>query len=91
MALTDAEKANFDTLLRAAADGNLALMSCKSKLDGSDLAIICCVNHNPDGSYGMVPVAAMLQGNPQDYLEPPAEASNDVPPIVQSADPTKVH
>jgi antitoxin (DNA-binding transcriptional repressor) of toxin-antitoxin stability system len=63
-------KRNFDTLLRAAKDGNLVLVECTETATGEKVAVICAVNR-PDGEYELVPMARFWNGNPYDVIEPP--------------------
>ncbi len=43
MAIPHAFRANFDTLLRAAADGNLALLECTDTVSGAPRYVLCAV------------------------------------------------
>jgi hypothetical protein len=43
MSTPDHARANFQTLLRAAADGNLALMGCRDAATGEIRYVICAV------------------------------------------------
>jgi hypothetical protein len=70
MALSTGHTANFKTLLRAAKDGNLALMECKDATTGEDRAVICAVTV-VDGEYLMTPFGHLTEGNPYDAYVPP--------------------
>lgn len=69
-ALPSDAKTNFNTLLRAAVAGHLALLDCSDK-DGAQVPTIVAIN-KVDGSYEFVPLARMFTGNPYDELMPPA-------------------
>ena len=71
MAIPDAYARNFDTLLRAAADGNLALMECTDAVTGVPRYVICAVGR-ADGDYVMTPFGHLHDGNPFDAYLPPA-------------------
>ena len=68
---------NFETLLRAAADGSLCLMECQRVDTGEAVAVVCAVNRRHNLVTGevdevaMVPFAIMLEGNPYAMLNPP--------------------
>lgn len=63
-------KHNYDTLLRAANNGDLALMECTDQTTGELVAVLCAVNFD-NGEYAFAPLARMLEGNPYEYLTPP--------------------
>jgi len=71
-------KANFKTLLRAAASGDLALMEVRRRADGKVVAALCAVGFDPNdgkgGTYGITPFAIMVEGNPFDMFDPPDPA-----------------
>lgn len=46
MSIPDHARANFTTLLRAAADGNLALMECADAATGEPRYVICAVGRD---------------------------------------------
>ena len=64
-------RTNFDTLMRAAKRGDLALVSCTDAKTGEPAAAICVVNHEPNGAVDLVPVARMFNSNPYEELLPP--------------------
>jgi hypothetical protein len=71
MCIPDHARANFQTLLRGAADGNLALMEC------NDIArpryVICAAGR--DGTdFVFAPFGHLADGNPYDAYLPPPEA-----------------
>jgi len=69
MAIPDYLRDNFKTLLRAAADQNLALMECQDVATGEPRYVICAVGR--DGSaYVMTPFGHLAEGNPYDAYLP---------------------
>lgn len=71
MAIPDPYRRNFETLLRAAADGNLALVECTDAETGVPRFVICAVGRD-DGAYVMTPFGHLHDGNPYDAYLPPA-------------------
>jgi hypothetical protein len=73
VSIPDYCRTNFHTMLRAAADGQLALMQCTDAVTGEPVMVVCMVNATDDesGDVEMVPVAHMFAGNPYDGLLPP--------------------
>jgi hypothetical protein len=64
-------RANFDTLLRAAADGALALVECADAVTGEPRYVLCAVGRD-QGDYVMTPFGHLAPGNPYDAYLPPA-------------------
>ena len=76
MAIPDFARANFETLLRAAADGNLALLECTDAATGEPRYVITAVA--PDGDeYQLTPFGHLATGNPFEDYVPPEEIAND--------------
>jgi len=71
MAIPDPYRRNFETLLRAAADGNLALMECRDAVTGAPRYVLCAVGRD-EGGYVMTPFGHLHDGNPYDAYLPPA-------------------
>jgi hypothetical protein len=71
MAISEGYKANFDTLLRAAKAGDLALMECTDKATGKTVIAVCAVGRDK-GEYVFSPVAKLFDGDPYSELNPPA-------------------
>ena len=72
MALRQGDKRNFETLLEAATNGDLALVSTIRKADGAKVALLCAMGR--DGSdYYPAPLAVMIEGNPYELFENPME------------------
>ena len=70
MAIPDYLRTNFQTLLRAAGDGNLALMECQDTQTGEPRFVICAIGR--DGSdYVMTPFGHLVEGNPYGAYVPP--------------------
>ena len=71
MAIPDAYARDFETLLRAAEAGDLALMECTDAVTGVPRYVICAVGR-ADGDYVMTPFGHLHDGNPFDASLPPA-------------------
>lgn len=69
--LRKGDRTNFQTLLRAAGDGALALVSAIRKADQQPVALVCAMQHNPDDTITPVPFAVMVEGNPFDLFADP--------------------
>lgn len=70
MAIPDYARANFNTLLRAAGDGNLALMECADAVTGEKRYVIAAVGRD-GGDYVFTPFGHLADGNPYDAYLPP--------------------
>ncbi len=78
MSIPDHARANFATLLRAAADGNLALMECAGAATGGPRYVICAVGR--DGTdFVFTPFGHLADGNPFDTYVPPSATLPDEP------------
>ncbi len=64
---------NFDTLQRAADDGNLVMVTTIRKSDRATVALVCGVQAGPNNTLELVPFAVMCEGNPYDDFEIPFE------------------
>ncbi len=71
MAIPEPYRRNFETLCRAAADGNLALMECTDAVTGVPRYVICAVGRDGD-AYVMTPFGHLHDGNPFEAYRPPA-------------------
>ena len=69
--LRQGDQMNFETLLRAANDGALALVSAIRKSDQQSVALVCAMQTNDDDTITPVPFAVMVEGNPFDLFEDP--------------------
>ncbi|MDI6025961.1 DUF6117 family protein [Corticibacterium sp. UT-5YL-CI-8] len=76
MAIPDYARTNFNTLLRAAVDGNLALMECADALTGEKRYVIAAGSRD-DGDYIFTPFRHLADGNPYDAYLPPDPDSPD--------------
>ncbi|MEP6868912.1 MAG: DUF6117 family protein [Novosphingobium sp.] len=75
MAIPDYALANFETLVKAAKAGDLALMECTDTASGETRYVLCAVGRQPDrngGDYVMTPFGHLAPGNPYDAYVPPA-------------------
>jgi hypothetical protein len=70
MAIPDHARANFNTLLRAACHGNLALMECQDAATGDMRYVICAVGRD-GGDYVFTPFGHLADGDPYDAYLPP--------------------
>ena len=78
MSISDHARANFQTLLRAAADGNLALVECADAATGDIRYVICAVWR--DGTdFIFTPFGHLADGNPYDAYVPPSLTLRDDP------------
>lgn len=77
MSIPDHARANFQTLLRAAADGNLALVECTDAATREIRYVICAVSR--DGvDFVFTPFGHLADGNAYDtYLPPPPTLRDD--------------
>lgn len=76
MSIPHHARANFNTLLRAAEDGSLALMECTDTVTGEPRYVICAVGRD-DGNYVFTPFGHLADGNPYDVYRPP-EPSGEI-------------
>lgn len=72
MAIPDHIKTNFNTLLRAASSGDLALMECADAVTGETRYVVCAVGRDDD-DYVFTPFGHLAPGNPYDAYVPPTE------------------
>jgi len=70
MSIPDHARANFQTLLRAAKRGDLALMECTEISTGEIRYVICAVGRD-DGGYVFTPFGHLADGNPFEAYRPP--------------------
>lgn len=76
MSIPNHHRRNFNTLLRAAADGNLALMECTDAATGEARYVICAVGRDK-GGYVFTPFGHLVDGNPFDAYRPPDTPLSD--------------
>ncbi|PVA11418.1 hypothetical protein DC366_00030 [Pelagivirga sediminicola] len=70
MSIPDHARANFQTLLRAAADSNLALLEYTDAETGAVRYVICAVGRD-GGDFLFTPFGHLADGNPYDAYRPP--------------------
>ena len=69
--LRKGDRTNFQTMLCAADNGALALVSAIRKADQQPVALVCAMQTNPDDTITPVPFAVMVEGNPFELYEDP--------------------
>jgi len=79
MSIPDHARANFQTLLRAAADGDLALMECTDAATSESRYVICAVGRD-EADFLFTPFGHLADGNPFDAYLPPSEPRPDPSP-----------
>lgn len=70
MAIPDAYRRNFQTLLQAAEAGDLALMECADAATGEPRYVICAVGRE-GADYLFTPFGHLHDGNPFEAYVPP--------------------
>jgi hypothetical protein len=83
MAIPEAYTKNFETLERAAGNGDLCIAECKDKKTGKMVIAICAVWLDDANLVTLVPLAKMFDGDPFDELEAPGSSSDEAPEGVQ--------
>lgn len=71
MAIAPGHTKNFETMRKAFANGDVALVECTDVQTSKPVVAVCMVNRSPGGEYVMVPVAKLFDGNPYHELAPP--------------------
>ena len=61
---------NFETLKKAFANGDVALMECFDTKENAVVAVLCAVRRHGN-DIEMVPFGKMFSGNPYEQLLPP--------------------
>ncbi|TIW96526.1 MAG: hypothetical protein E5V59_10910 [Mesorhizobium sp.] len=84
MSIPDHVRSNFQTLLRAAGDGNLALMECADAATGQRRYVICAVGRE-GADYVFTPFGHLADGNPYDAYRPPDP--DDAKGFLQKSEP----
>ncbi len=74
MAIPEAYKTNFETLLRAASDGQLALIECRDAATGQPRYVICAVGYDGE-EFLMTPLGHLHDGNAFEAYLPPDSGS----------------
>ena len=74
MPITDAQKANLETLREAFAAGSVGLMECAYAESGDPVVVLCTFQMKEEGDMiSVVPFAKLFMGNPYEELLPPKE------------------
>ena len=68
--IPDHIRANFQTLMHAAENDDLALMECADAETGAPRYVICAVGRN-GGEYLFTPFGHLAEGNPYEAYRPP--------------------
>jgi hypothetical protein len=71
MAIPQGHKRNFQTLVDAVQNGDVALMECELAATKEIVAVICAANRMPDGEIEFAPFAMLFNGNPYEMVNPP--------------------
>lgn len=80
--IPDGYRHNFNQLLRAARNNDLALVETTRKRNGKPVFVVCAITTKDDGSVFMIPMAMMFDGDPFAMLNPPApEVSTGEQPL----------
>jgi len=64
MAIPKGHKQNFNTLIEAFQNNDVALMECQLSATSETVAVICAANKMPNGEIQFVPFAMLFNGNP---------------------------
>jgi hypothetical protein len=70
MAIPDAFRRNFETLVRTAKAGDLALLECADADTGDPRYVVCAVGRK-NGDYVLTPFGHLHDGNPFEAYRPP--------------------
>lgn len=69
--IPQAYRDNFNTMLRAAKNGDLALVESKDAKTGEPRYLIAAIQHENDYQVSVVPFGHMANGNPyEEYADP---------------------
>lgn len=61
---------NLETIIRAAENGQLAVLECTEKATGKTVSVLVAI-HLDGQEYVITPFAKMFDGNPYDEVNPP--------------------
>jgi len=78
MAIPDHHTANFDTLMRAFSEGNVALLEVRERSTGKTRTALVAVDTERDGGVTFVPFAIMTD-SPYDEYDPPVPGGGFAP------------
>jgi hypothetical protein len=79
MSIPEYARANFNTLLRAAARGDLALLDCADAVTGELRYVICAIARAGAG-YAITPFGHLAPGTPYKAYRPPGTSSDSGEP-----------
>lgn len=79
MSISKTYRNNFETLLRAAANKDLALMECHDAKTRRPVYTVCAMQREKNGDVSAVPLAKLFDGNPYEELLPPQLGEPDTP------------
>ncbi len=71
MALRQSDKQNFETLSRAFSRSQVALVDVLRLKDRKQVAAVCALQANRDGTITLIPFATLVEGNPFEDFAPP--------------------
>lgn len=72
--LRPGDKLNLDTIIRAATNGDLAVIRACRRADGQDVTLLAAIHWDGE-EYAVTPLAELFDGNPYDLYEDPTEVS----------------
>jgi hypothetical protein len=70
MAIPEGYRQNFEMMLEAAKNADLALVECTDKHTGKPVITICAIGRDGD-EFVITPFAKMFDGNQYEELNPP--------------------
>ena len=73
MALAEGHRSNLDTIVRAAENGDLAILECSRRLTGEPVPVLVAVHRDETGYFVFTPLALMFTDNPYEELIGPGE------------------
>lgn len=76
MAISEKQKALYDRLARAVADGKVALLECTERTTGETRNLICVVRHTEDGA-DFAPLAVLAWTDLKTVFAPPDTDDDD--------------
>jgi len=70
MKIAEHNRANFETLLKAFENGDIALLDVEDKATGESKAAIVAIGKDGE-DFTFTPLAIMIEGNPFELFNPP--------------------
>lgn len=69
--IPDGYKQNFETLLRACDNGDVALVASRRASNGERVLLVCAISRGEGDEVNIVPLAEMVNGDPYElYIAP---------------------